>query len=306
MKQTAFVLPSPVDRLPLSCLLAEPEGEVRAFIVMAHGIMEHKERFLPIMRRFAEFGFACAMNDQRGNGRSVKSEDDLGFTYGAGADGVLRDMHCLAEYMSNRYPGKKMFLFGHSMGALCCMNYLKRWGHEASGVILSSLPAANGAVGAGKAYIKLKKRLRGGRYRDESVNKLMVGSYASRFKGETSPFCWLCSDPARVEEYEADPLCGKLMTLDGDLSVLDMMSEAYDSKGWDKVNLACPIFICVGALDPCAEGEKGASEGERFLKGVGLARTEHRSYAMMRHEILNEPEAEKPIVDMLNRLVAWL
>ena len=62
----------------------------------------------------------------------------------------------------------------------------------------------------------------------------------------------------------------------------------------------------VSADDPCADGEKGAAEGERFLKRAGLVRAEHKSYERMRHEILNEPEAEKPIHDMLNRLVAWL
>ncbi len=308
MKETVFTLASPVDSLPLSCLLVEPDGEVRAAVVMSHGIMEHKERFLPLMRRFAEFGFACAMNDQRGNGQSVKNEDDLGFTYGAGAEGILRDMRCLAEYMARRYPTKKQFLFGHSLGALCCMNYMKRWGRDVNGAILSSLPAesANAAVGAGKAYIKVKKRFKGAHFRDENVVRLMTGNYASKFAGETSPFCWLCSDPARVAEYEADPLCGRTYTLDGCLAVLDLMDEAYDAKGWENVSNLCPVFISVGAEDPCAEGEKGAAEGERFLKKAGLLRTEHRSYERMRHEILNEPDAEKPVHDIINRLVAWL
>ena len=306
MKETTFALKSPVDGLNLSCLMVEPEGEVRALIVMSHGVMEHKERYLPVMRRFAEFGFACAINDQRGNGLSVKEAQDDGFTYGAGSDGILRDMRALAEHLMGLYPGKKLFLFGHNMGALCCLGFLKRFGKDVNGVILSGLPASNGAVGAGKAYVKLKKRFKGARYRDENVNKLITGNYASRFAGESSPFCWLNSDPARVSEYEQDPLCGRIYTLDGCLSVLDMMSEAYDDKGWDRVSSMCPVFIAVGADDPCADGEKGAAEGERFLKRAGLVRAEHKSYERMRHEILNEPEAEKPIHDMLNRLVAWL
>lgn len=69
MKETEFFIPSPVDQLPISCLVVEPEQPPRAVVLMAHGIMEHKERFLPVMRFFAEHGFACAMNDQRGNGK---------------------------------------------------------------------------------------------------------------------------------------------------------------------------------------------------------------------------------------------
>ncbi|MBQ4451142.1 MAG: alpha/beta fold hydrolase [Clostridia bacterium] len=306
MKETEFFIPSPVDQLPISCLVVEPEQPPRAVVLMAHGIMEHKERFLPVMRFFAEHGFACAMNDQRGNGKSIKSEEDLGYTYGAGAGGILQDMRALGEEMIRRYPGKKTFLYGHSLGALCAMAYMKRFSRDVNGAILNALPADNKALGVGRTYLKFKKRVKGARFRDEGVRKLMNDNYAARFKGEASPFSWLSSDPDAVRRYEEDPLCGYLGTVENYLAVLDIMDEAYDKKGWDRVSGMCPVFIAVGADDPCAEGEKGAAEGEKFLKSVGLARAEHRSYASMRHEIQNERGAEKPLTDELNRLIAWL
>lgn len=307
MKKTEFSMKSRIDDLDISCMIAEPEDEEpRAVVMLIHGIMEHKGRYLPLMEFLTDNGFACAICDQRGYGMSVRSADDNGFTYGAGADGVLCDMKQFEGEIVRRYPDKKLFLLGHSMGSLIGMAYTKRWSKGLSGVILSGLPANNAAAGAGKAYLKMKKAFKGAHYRDESVNKLMFKSYCTPFKGETSPYCWMNSDPVKVKEYEDDPLCGQLGTLDGYMSLLDLMTEAYDKKGWDKVSGLLPILITVGADDPCAEGEKGAAEGEKFLKSMGLVRTEHQSYEGMRHEIHNEPKAYLPLHDMLVKLIAWM
>lgn len=306
MLEQTFTFASEADGLSISCLLVAPEGETRGTVLMAHGIAEYKERYLPMMRLFAENGFACAMNDHRGYGQSVKSDDDLGYTYEKGAEGTMRDMRTLGTELKKRYPGKKTFLFGHSMGALCAMNYLKEYGAELSGVILSGLPANNAAAGAGKQYLKLKKMMKGARYRDESVSKLMFSSYASKFKGETSSYCWINSDPEKIKAYDDDPKCGFLGTIDGYLSLLNLMTGAYDGKNWKNVNNMLPIYIAVGADDPCAEGEKGAKEGEAYLKKLGFVRTEYRAYPEMRHEVHNEKNGEKVVSEMLDRLIAWL
>ena len=78
--------------------------------------------------------------------------------------------------------------------------------------------------------------------------------------------------------------------------------DTFPEKGWDKVSGMLPVLICVGADDPCAEGEKGAAEGEKFLKSMGLVRTEHVSYEGMRHEIHNEIGHEQVYDD----IASWI
>lgn len=306
MTQNEFTYKSPADGLEISALAIEPEGEIRAVILMSHGIMEYKERFIPLMSFFAENGFVCAMNDHRGYGKSVKAPEDNGYTYGKGAEGTMQDMRALAEILIRKYPGKKLFVYGHSMGALCAMCFIKRYGKDLSGAILSGLPEYNSAVGVGQKYLKVKKLFKGDRYRDQSVNKLMFDSYASKLKDSQSPFCWINSDPEKVKEYEADPLCGQLGTLDGYISLLDLMTEAYNKKGWDKSGSMMPVFIAVGADDPCAGGDKGGADGEAFLKSMGLVRAEHKTYPRMRHELHNEPEKDIVLHDFMMKLIAWL
>ena len=166
--------------------------------------------------------------------------------------------------------------------------------------------AHNPAAGAGVQYLKLKQRLRGGRNRDENAEKLIFKSSASAFRDENSKYAWINSDPALVEAYAADPHCAFPGTVDGYLSLLELMLGAYDRRNWDNVNNLLPVFIAVGACDPCAAGEKGASAGEKYLKSLGFVRTEHQVYPGMRHEIHNEPRGTQVMDDMLNRLLLWL
>ena len=303
MKESKFTVASPADGLGLSCLLVEPD-KVKGLVYMIHGLAEYKERYLPLMRCLAEDGFACLISDRRGNGESMKQPGDFDCMYGAGTEDVLKDIHAAGQELVRRYPGLKLFLYGHSMGSLIALCSMKRWGNEVSGVILSALPTYVSAASAGKSYLKLKRRFKGGSYRDPSVQKLMTSSYA--IKGESSPFAWLNSDPERVKAYEDDPLCGNLGTVDAYITLLDIMQDAYDKDGWQKVNPLCPFFIAGGADDPCVGGEKGASEGEKYLKSLNFVKAEHKTYPGMRHELHNEPGAPIVIHDYQNKLAAWL
>ena len=89
MKTENIAFKSPVDGLLIDAILAVPEGEAKGVIVMAHGIAEYKERYLKMMEIFTGAGFACAINDHRGYGKSVKDASDYGYTYSAGAEGTV-------------------------------------------------------------------------------------------------------------------------------------------------------------------------------------------------------------------------
>lgn len=294
-----FTIPSASDGLGVSCLYAAPEGEIKAVALLSHGIMEYKERYLPLIDALTRAGFACAINDHRGHGQSVKSDTDLGYTYEQGARGTLGDMRALGEWLMAKHPGLPAYLYGHSMGALCALSYAKAYSAELSGVVLSGMPAPNPYAGAGKKYLKLKKLVKGARYRDQSVNKLMFDNYSAKFKGEASAFCWLNSDPERVRAYENDPKCGFLCTVDGYLSLLDLLTSAYEERGAVK-NTALGVRLLAGADDPCVGGDEGVQKQLSYLKTVGFTRVSSRLYPGMRHEIHNEPAGDQVIRDIVS------
>lgn len=285
--------PSPVDGLMIDAILAVSEGEVKGAVVMAHGIKEYKERYLRMMEIFTEAGFACAMNDHRGYGKSVRAAEDYGYTYGAGAEGTVRDFAALEKIVSARFPGVKLFLYGHSMGTLVALNHLKNACTRFSGVVLSGLPVNTPVAAAGKQFLKLRRKMKGDRYRDESARKLMFSGYDAKFKSEGIENAWLNTDKAAVKAYNEDPLCGGCATIDGYMSLIDLLISAYTLKDFRLINNLLAIDIFVGEFDPCVGFAAGAQKSKAFLNKVGFVRVNAHILDGMRHEIHNEPEGDE-------------
>ena len=86
---------------PDSSIYKQPVGVIQ----IAHGMIDHIERFEEMAEYFADKGFVVAGNDHLGHGESVNSEDDYGyFAKGShGADYLIKDMHRLTRIMKKMY-----------------------------------------------------------------------------------------------------------------------------------------------------------------------------------------------------------
>ena len=105
MHQT-FSLPSRQDGLQISCLATYPvDGtEPKGIIQFAHGMCEHKERYLPFMEFLSSKGYVCVINDHRGHGESVLSSEDLGYFYTGGHEALVDDLLIVNQEMKKTHP----------------------------------------------------------------------------------------------------------------------------------------------------------------------------------------------------------
>jgi len=284
------------DGLALSALLAAPDAP-RGIVQIAHGMAEHKERYLPLMEHLAGHGCACVAHDHRGHGGSVPSPDDLGYIGASGARALVEDLRQVSEFARERWPGLPLYLLGHSMGSLIARAYLKRYG-DLSGLILSGTPSYNPAVVPAGLLISGIARLRGERHRSRLVDRLFFGSFNRKIKNPASAFSWLNTDAAAVEAYDGDALCGFLFTLNGFSALRELLIDAYSPSGWTKVNRNMPILLVSGGDDPCMISREKLSEAVNLLRNVGYAHVKLKVYDGMRHEILNEPERGRVFADI--------
>ena len=111
--------PSEADGLEISVMAVIPDKKpYRAVVQLVHGMSEHKERYLPFMQYLAKRGYVTVIHDHRGHGKSVKYQEDLGFTYGGGAEAMLKDIGTVNRKIHGTYPDLPVILMGHSMGSL--------------------------------------------------------------------------------------------------------------------------------------------------------------------------------------------
>ncbi|MBQ0059111.1 MAG: alpha/beta fold hydrolase [Lachnospiraceae bacterium] len=303
MKSKTYTIPSPVDGLPLSVLLTEPdEGNIRAVFQIVHGMAEMKERYTDFMEYLSTLGYACIIHDHRGHGQSMRSKEDKGYFYGVSGLALAEDVRAVSQEVKKLYPGKKHILMGHSMGSLVVRCFVKKYDDMIDGLIVMGPPSKNPAVGMGQFMAKTIALFRGRHHRSHFLNNVVFGSYAMSVKNRRTTYDWLSVNRENVDFYIHHDLCGFCFTLDGFLGLFELLKETYDESGWKASNPSLPILFVSGAEDPCIGSEENFRYAIDFMHERSYWDISSIMYPGMRHEILNETDNRKVYQDISN----WL
>ena len=302
MKRELLIINSKCDNLPLSVAVFEPEGEVKGIVQFAHGMAEHKERYFGFMDYLAEAGYASIINDHRGHGGSVLSNDDLGYFYDETTTYITKDVHQLTEYIKERIPNVPVYLFGHSMGSIVAREYLKNYDKDVDKVVLCGAPGSNPVAGVAKFLIKMQTKKHGNRYRSPLMYNLSVGGYAKAVPNAETECDWLSVNKENVAAYIKDPLCGFKFTLNGYKNLIGLLAAIFDNYGWKLANKNIPIHFIAGSEDPVIGKESQWLASQNFLLKLGYNNVTGKLYKGMRHEILLEDSKEDVYKDVLEFL----
>jgi alpha-beta hydrolase superfamily lysophospholipase len=251
-----------------------PTTPVRAVLMICHGLGEHSGRY----QRLAEFilphGFAVAALDLPGHGKSAGRRayiDD----FDEHAD-ALRRFHA---QLIERFSALPFFLLGHSMGGLVAAGYLPAGQGQLRGAILSGacLKIDGEPAGLMRTLLSLLSRCL------PRMGVLKLDSAA------------ISRDPAEVAAYEVDPLVfrGKVPARS-----LMAMFTAMNRVRQLAAQVTLPMLILHGGQDRLT-----ASQGSRdYQQGLSSADSVLTIYSGLFHEIINEPEREQVMQDILD----WL
>jgi len=93
-------------------------GEPRGAVTVVHEAGEHGGRYLELARALAAAGWAVALPDLRGHGRSegVRGHSN-------GVKEILRDLGDVQDHLAYRQPEAHKVLLGHGLGALWALAY---------------------------------------------------------------------------------------------------------------------------------------------------------------------------------------
>lgn len=298
MKTEETLIRSSFDGLDLSVLVCRPDTVPEAVVQIAHGMCEYKERYLPFIEFLCNEGYACVIHDHRGHGRSVMNNDDLGYMYEGGWEGIVEDIRTVNRYAASIFKGCRIHLFGHSMGSLAVRSFAKRYDELIDRLIVCGSPSKNPAAGAGKALTRIIAAIRGDRHRPALIHKMAFEGFNKRFTKE-GPNAWLATDKAVVKHYNDDPSCGYMFTANGFIGLFSLMQDCYDAGGWTISRPDLPILFIAGKDDPCITGEKQFGQAVDFMRKIGYKDVSSILYDGMRHEILNETEKTKVWNDVL-------
>ena len=158
-----------------------PQGEIKGYFHVVHGMTEHIGRYDKFMTFLAENGYIAFGYDHLGHGHTVNSDSELGFFAAQDGDDLLaRDVKLFADAIKDEYGDYPYYLMGHSMGSfvvrMATQNYI-----TPDKLIVMGTGGPKGIVIFGLYLSKFIRNVKGPRYYSKLVKFLAFGSYANTF-----------------------------------------------------------------------------------------------------------------------------
>ncbi|HEY6250915.1 MAG TPA: alpha/beta hydrolase [Candidatus Angelobacter sp.] len=280
-----------------------PPGPCKAVVQIAHGLAEHAGRYSRLAGALTAAGYAVYANDHRGHGRTCKSNDQLGFV--ASKDGwqlCVNDLWALNRHIAAEHPGVPLVLLGHSMGATLAQQFMGEYGDALAGVVLSgSSGNPTMLAGIGKLILRLERLRLGPSGHSKLANSLSFDAFNKSFAPARTAFDWLSRDPAEVDKYVADRLCGFSASVQLWIDLLSGWARASRPAHRGRIPKTLPIYIIAGTRDPVGGNTRQIEPMLAAYKAAGL-RVQHRFYPEARHELFNETNREEVTRD----LIGWM
>ena len=278
-----------------------PSDGVKAVFQIVHGMAEHGERYEEFASFLCQKGFAVLVDDHVGHGKSVNSDEDLGyFGESMGWDALVEDERALTENIKNEFPDIPVIFFGHSMGSFIAREYIRRYRNDEriKGAIFCGSSGKNPAAAIAIKLADAIANAKGSKYRSAFINKLAFGAYNAKIKNPKTDFDWLTTDTEIVDKYIADKYCGFLFTATGYRDLFTILHTVSGKDWYNGVPNDIPILVTSGEADPVGAYGKGIKEIYNGLIGSGKKDVTVKLYSGMRHEILNEVERTKVYEDI--------
>ena len=301
-KMSDFTFPSSDGVHDIHCRLWEPAGEVKAVVQLVHGVAEYIARYDAFAGFLTDHGYAVCGDDHLGHGESIHDDTELGwFSDEKGWEHLVDDEKRLHDLLAEKYPGKPLVLFGHSMGSFIARTYLGAYPERFDACVLSGTGRQPGVVcAAGKILAKREIKAHGSKYRSPTLQKMAFGSYLKKIDDPIGPNDWICRDEAVVRAYDADPLCGFTATAGLMYDMMDGLSVIGRADHMAKMDKALPVLFIAGEADPVGAYGKGVQKVAGQFKRAGMKDVTVKLYPGHRHEVLNELEKEKVWADVLD------
>ena len=274
-------------------------------VQIAHGMIDHIERFEGLALYLTERGFVVAGNDHLGHGDSVNDKNDWGYFAKGNNSGLylVKDMHKLTIIMKKRFPELPYILIGHSMGSFMTRRYLMMYGNELdAAVILGTGNQPKIMVDGGLLAVKFTKLFHGDHYRSETLNRMMFGTYNNRIENPVTDSDWITRNPDIVNDYVNDEKCSFLFTVNAYEGMLKIIRYVINDANIEKTPKELPLLIASGNADPVGEYGKAVERIYNKYK-KHMDDVELKLYDGCRHELHSEINAQEVFEDIYNWIV---
>jgi len=243
-----------------------------AVIVLVHGLGGYSGRFFELGPFLAGKGLQVYAIELKGFGGSPSEKGHIGNfkTY-------TEELKTLVKLAKNKTPGKKVFVFGESMGGLITLDFSMHHRDMIDGIILVS-PA-------------LKDRLPIPTRKKIAIFLTSIFNPRRRFNAEFNAEMFT-RDPAMAKKINEDPMEVRSLSAKFFLSI--MKALIYVNMNPKRIKL--PLLMLLAGKDKMVSSEAAG----KFFRKVSSKDKELKSYSDMYHALYVDKGREKVFDDIVD------
>lgn len=254
-------------------------------VCIVHGIGEYGGRFDRVAEKFREANIAVVAIDLRGHGDSVEKKGHC-----APRKEVLEDVSAMMIYAQEKYPGKPIVLYGHSMGGNITLDYRARGGFNDApcGYIISA------------PWIRLVRPIPKALYAFvKSLSKIMPEFTISSSVDEA-----ILGNPLSVKPYSTNPMVHNRISVGCAVDGFEIGLGLEDGTHEDNGKAAkIPTILMHGDADKICDVE-GSRRIAKRLAAKGDA-FEYVEWPGLFHEIHNGNK-ESNGDEVIAKMIEWI
>ncbi|MDR1539189.1 MAG: alpha/beta hydrolase [Clostridiales bacterium] len=282
---------------------APPRGVVQ----VVHGLMEHSRRYLHLILKLNDAGFAVFADDHAGHGLTGTINSTLGDYGDKGHMTAIEDEHSLRQIAAEKYPDIPYIMFGHSWGSMIARAYAAHHGEGMSALIIcgtcAELPALDPMAD------ELEKLIAEGKGSESDIWTVTktFGSMNDRIESPATPTDWISKDAGIVLDYLSDPYNNLRIppTFQSTYDLCTLVKEITGEQWAEKVPKNLPIYNIAGDEDPVGYYGEGVYRVSNWLISTGHKDVSTKLYPGHRHEIHQDrdirDEVASSVIDFINR-----
>ena len=258
-----------------------PDGDPAAILIVVHGFTEHSGRYAQAAERLNRRGYAVAAMDLRGHGHSQGSRAFIK-TF----DQYVDDLDVQLARTRQRWPGKPLFLFGHSMGGTIILRLAITRSAIVQKAAVRGIVLSAPALQVGDGVFPILRRLVG-----------LVARVLPRLAVVRLGSNHISRDPNVVADFQNDPLVYHdrfpVRTGAEILRVLGELQENFAA-------LTLPFLLLQGTDDKVVV----PAACRRLVAKAKSTDKELRLYEGFYHDLLHEIDRETVLGDIIDWLDA--
>jgi alpha-beta hydrolase superfamily lysophospholipase len=284
-----------------------PAENPTGWVHIMHGMSEHGGRYGHLALALNAAGFHVSADDHRGHGLTGQAANSLGHL--ANHDGwnkMAAEQIQVLSHLQQQWP-QPLTILGHSMGSFLATRvvqlYARKLKPRLRGLALSgSNYSAPWLFRIASVIASFERWRQGPLAQSKLLDQLSFGSFNNAFKPIRTPKDWLSSDSTVVDAYIADPLAGHGISNQFWFDFLHGLADLSEPEDMAKIDADLPIYLFAGDQDPVGKQGKGVVALQKALQRAGSKKVDCVLYPNGRHEMINEPNKQQVIDDLL----AWL